>query len=973
MLNVYGYLENFGFGTSKKNETGIPWTLIRNAIHALTQQTQQSTYGGPLRFIQSNYIVDLSLLPPLPEDFRVGSDNVSLLDFITEVCEAGGCDFYLNMVETFTGIFVVQVNTVSRTAVINYGVITQFLAQFPEYEVKSVGLEFQNENMSKFLVGGNKRELWYQPADGSLNTVWPFWGFDINGNPIIGTGTGDDHQFTLDTRSVANPRVGPFYTTNVAEIRAVLSGRASWETFILFNQDNGGIHENKARDLNIIGYTTKKTPATIITELVGNYQANNGVITLDPGKILFPGQADNLKGYEQLDWETGYLYDLLFHVATEYYGRKFMVTIPYTLAVEEPDTGKIRLSQLPVESAYLDEASWPSAVANNLLPLEVDRFTEEDGKIISFVRFNNGTFLDLSELSQDSVGFSSNQPTYGDNKLLNTSVFVKCDVADTVVFLDKQTRFGPRAVISLDGVIRQRVLNNDMPAKDLIVKLLKDGFSNAKDSNGNSLGIDVTTPAFMNNVIKKFTSYIGSDNFNYGNETSAVTPDLAVVPLESQVEFYGPWYASGGAGRVDYEKDDTLVPWNYGGWTALGLAAESKVNQAIGTNFLLEQGDITFPEVPFHSLGQPLLFGGPIVSDISVSIGTDGAHTNYKFRRNVKQPRYGQAKAERVAQLSRRNQQIRRNIRLRKPVRRESLDRTKTPINITTRQDHPKNKKTSSHEVLVGTIFNTAISGQNSMSVFLQSDYNFTSHVQDNYNDKAYMSLDGFFTPFSTFTRSGYPCYVVASSYAAAPTVNDLNTFRTGTNIKMIAVGSGIPLTLFDKSAASEMRPLALRGPLVISGPAYSTDGYPVPNASSDGTSTEFAADYLVNQASWPTGPVDLRWDRERGVYVGGSSNSLVRATMTSFMSPSISNTATATLLNGEIVTVYNWLSQPSCSGDNIYLSKEADGTYHLVLTEFKPVFAMESITCVNNTFSGITNKLYIPGPYLKPSGHFSC
>ena len=135
ILNVYGYLESFGFGQSRKNETGIPWQNIRTAIHALTNLTQQGTYGGPLYFIQSRYIVDLSNLPNLPDDFRVGSDSTTLLEFITEVCEAGGCDYYVNMVETSTGIFVIKVHTVSRTASINYGAVTQFLANL-KYKTK---------------------------------------------------------------------------------------------------------------------------------------------------------------------------------------------------------------------------------------------------------------------------------------------------------------------------------------------------------------------------------------------------------------------------------------------------------------------------------------------------------------------------------------------------------------------------------------------------------------------------------------------------------------------------------------------------------------------------------------------------------------------------------------------------------------------------------------------------------------------
>ncbi len=883
VLNVYGYLESFGFGASEKNETGIPWKYIRTAIHNLTQQTQQGIYGGPLYFIQSRYIVDLSLLPNLPDDFRVGSDSTSLLQYITEVCEAGGCDFFVVMTETTPGIFVIQVRTISRSMLINYGVIAQFLASVPQSEGKKIGFELQNETTSKFLVGGPVRDLWYQNQDGSVNTIWPFWGFDINGNPIIGEGTGDDHAFVLDSRSVANPRVGAFYYTNVAEMRSVLAGRASWETFLIFNKGNGGIHSNKAVKLDIVGYVDGDDPAEVIKKFVKNYQDNENKLKLDPGKVLFPHSGSSLHTYEQLEVETGYLYDFLFQIATEYYGKKFMVMIPFTYSAVEPDTGKIRTSRIPVDSGYLEEDQWPNAIQNNLLPLEVDRFTEEDGKIISFVRFNNGDFLDLSDLNPDSVAFNSRQPTFGANKLRNVSVFVKCSVEENITYLDNQTRFGPRAIITLDGVVRQRVLTNDVPGKELLIKFITEGFSNAKDANGKSLGIDTTTQDFNDNVIQKFIGYIGQDVFNYGNETSATSPDLAVIPLESQVDFYGPWQAVGGAGKVDYEKDDTLVPWNYGGWDVLNLTAYAKVNQAIGTNFQLEQGEITFPDVPFHNLGDPLLLGGPIVSDISVTIGTGGAHTTYKFRRNVKQPRYGQARAERVAQLGRRNQQIRRNLRLNQnPKRRAGLEQTKTPINILTRQDHPKVKKTSSHEVLAGQIF-TNSSGNYDASVFLQSDYNFIGHVEHQYDEKSFMSLDGLLCPYSTVTQTGYPSF--ATPTGELPTVTDLNPFKEGHNIKLVSGGDVMPANLYD--GADSYKPVGLRGPLVMTGWGYDIKGFPVPNLDDDGQSLSFKENYLTNMASWKTGPVDLRWDEERGVWnAGGSSTAIVEGHMKTALSP---------------------------------------------------------------------------------------
>ena len=97
-------------------------------------------------------------------------------------------------------------------------------------------------------------------------------------------------------------------------------------------------------------------------------------------------------------------------------------------------------------------------------------------------------------------------------------------------------------------------------------------------------------------------------------------------------------------------------------------------------------------------------------------------------------------------------------------------------------------------------------------------------------------------------------------------------------------------------------RPIGLRGPMVVSGWGYDIDGRPVPNAKYDadrrvpyssggggdvdnvGLPVElqhsktrahlnFLPHHLQRTDRWKSGPVDLRWDRERKVWVGGRFN----------------------------------------------------------------------------------------------------
>ena len=104
------------------------------------------------------------------------------------------------------------------------------------------------------------------------------------------------------------------------------------------------------------------------------------------------------------------------------------------------------------------------------------------------------------------------------------------------------------------------------------------------------------------------------------------------------------------------------------------------------------------------------------------------------------------------------------------------------------------------------------------------------------------------------------------------------------------------------KSSQNVERPMALRGPLVIAGWGYDTDGLPVPNMKYDADYKDddknaetygeqkytpkqmravddqgnkhdhkhFIPNHLARSDKWKVGPVDLRWDRERKVWTAG-------------------------------------------------------------------------------------------------------
>lgn len=94
--------------------------------------------------------------------------------------------------------------------------------------------------------------------------------------------------------------------------------------------------------------------------------------------------------------------------------------------------------------------------------------------------------------------------------------------------------------------------------------------------------------------------------------------------------------------------------------------------------------------------------------------------------------------------------------------------------------------------------------------------------------------------------------------------------------------GSGSPVDFyFEKDHFSRhtvetdsIRSVGLKSPIVLTGWGFDVDGEPVP---SSGDSFHPEASY--NPKLWKSGPVDLRWDEDRGVWTGGGVVHLVKLT----------------------------------------------------------------------------------------------
>lgn len=194
-----------------------------------------------------------------------------------------------------------------------------------------------------------------------------------------------------------------------------------------------------------------------------------------------------------------------------------------------------------------------------------------------------------------------------------------------------------------------------------------------------------------------------------------------------------------------------------------------------------------------------------------------------------------------------------------------------------------------------------------------------TYEMQHNYDNKAFMSLDGLVRPVSMDGDGSLPRYIVKTGASVDPIQqDDLNPFTNPQGFSRSTVASSrsdtphfghdieivgrdgsddgtpengliMPVAGFTNSGVgdytNDYRFLALRGPLVMQSWGYDTEGYPVPNKVDNETdaaagmfetesldATKFMDGHLKKPHTWPVAPIDLRLDRARGVWVASGS-----------------------------------------------------------------------------------------------------
>lgn len=873
LYNIYGYWENANFGSSLINDGGMPWRKVIDGFTTLVAIT-------PMKHSTSLYQIDLSALTAdiLPSYYRIGSSfTTSLMEIITQICNDAGLDFFFKLIANINNVYYITLYTVSRLAPPIFGSISNFINQNTSGQAISseFGLEMRNETTSKFVIGGNIARIYLQtPTNADEDsyiddTIMQYWGTNENGTPIIGTPTTIDnplppssgeYSFNIPSRFVNVFGVEDTYPTTVNEMRAALGGQSGWETF-LWSKNNivGGIHENKANRIGLLS----NIRTDLVDVLKKDFTDEAKFRSLDlrllaplNGKLLNQ-QGDWIKSKEE---NVKILYDYISTFANEHYGKKFMVRIPFTYATIETDTNVIRTSQEPCDGGYLTENEKTVAIDQGYLPPQLFNLTSEDSRITTYCKFNNAQSLDLSDIPPDNISMDFKQ----NNDEESLIAYIKCEVDKKIYYLDNTTLFSPRVVVTLPGRIVPKLIEeggNDFAG--ILRNILTDHAKSISIPNSN-----------INSIINDIFNRFGGEQLLYGMAGAAKVPDLIGIPLQSNIETYGPWYALGAIGKIETIQEPTLVPWNYNGYEVMNLVGDAMVQDGVTYQQAGETGSIEVPGSPTLGLGSQLLDGGPYITNISVSIGENGVTTRYNMETWT--PRFGKMSKTNIDRINRINGTLQTQKRLIQQLNQAPPTgsklfnvRANALLNKTSRRD-PHTSAT----FLAGEVFTNA-SGNKTANVVVSPTYDLPLTINSgNYPSKAFVSLDGLFRPFSTSPNAtGISHFETpTSSGNSGRSVFELNPYQNGTDINNFARGNTLPTDnqFLSDLANDNVRAVAFRGPIILSGWGYDSAGKPVPNSNPTTPTDNFLDGYLQKSDQWKTGPVDLVWNNTRKVWTGG-------------------------------------------------------------------------------------------------------
>lgn len=502
------------------------------------------------------------------------------------------------------------------------------------------------------------------------------------------------------------------------------------------------------------------------------------------------------------------MYDFVANYANNFYGRKFMVRVPEIMSIRQPIGGEIWTNYSVADGGFLSEQQFANAVQSGLVPQNRFHFTLEDGRFTAYVRFdvppnvvqsirkqddfqprpqNIAQYYDISDLSPDEFYVTPN----------GFSIFVKCDVDNELVYLDANSLFSPRVVITLPAKIRTKWSVNDN-STDITSNFIPGLASYALDDNQREQAMSSVT---------NLKDRIGNDAMQASFEHPAAPPLMAMFPLKSNERSYGPFFVNNSSGRVEFEKDEQLAPWVYGSYELMNQAGNAKATAYTSSQLWDESGQITVPGLPNLDIGGQLNGIGPYITNVSVDISESGVSTTYSMQTWISNlSRNFERLNERLKRLTRANQQMRRNnLAMRQiPGFGSKFYSARKFANV---KPHTKYLKSNSSHHMISANQDTTV---------IQPIYNMVTQLSTDYVNTASVSLNALFTPFA-FSGNSNLTQLESNMYGFGAS----QLLPNYDNNVIVTAGDLPPGDSLQAGKSEGIRSVGFKSPIIMTGPAY--------------------------------------------------------------------------------------------------------------------------------------------------------
>ncbi len=969
-LNVYGYAEDGGlaFGRSEVNDLGMPWDGdfgVKNCLEILSNTPPPNNFvdsqffGSYIVYKNQYYKLDLSNLPVPPTYYRIGGVvNMSLLELMSRFCQDGGVDYIVTLTLGHgNGPHTIGFITVPRLLQPKLGQVSEFIAKQTNISSVTHGQEVRDDITQAMLVGGAINFL--QPLQNRFaneggfvfgqtpNAIIPFFGFDVNGAPILGVKTNgsvnfadDDMTMNLNGSKIADILgelgFGLSYPCSILEMRCALANYDTWLAFIATNKPD------MATLLRMFGAWQ---PFRLRAAVAGmrNVVQNVGGLFLDVNQVpftrfieFFPDMLSQSNAMAQSMFETATqnhwpallqrIYEFVREQAGTYYGKQFLVQLPFNINIKlVPNSTQVVLSDELADAGYMPEDS-------NILFLNYineNFFLDDTGRFYPFVGYNYqeqfGSVYtlkaavgpaslplpprilnaDLGYIDSASTIVQPGYPRFGGYQGGGFNVI--WDESTTHIY--SRCEQGVNAPVSENGSIGggspiffTPIQGFGLATPCIIVSVPEPIWAQADDIYGN-----INDLAAMLDVNPQQLAYATQFRINPMNlfiHPPAMYPEAIAVALKSNQFLYGPWGKFNTNGKLEFEQDEGLTPWDCGDYTTMNNVANARLAQIALGNQVLERAQLLEAGLPSFNIGQTLFQDGPIINSISCSIGIDGVTTTYTLETFVNRiAAFSLENADILKRQGKIYQQLRRTIRqqLLQSVQKASLFQANyrgfmegTTYGL---QQH------SPHATLGAVLSYSQVTSGYVPFSFTQTQQESIRNVGqggDVFLQSACMGMEGLLRAYTNnVNNDNLPWYFnpdpnITGLQLTPSTSVTFNPFTSGCDLNWILNGQeyGSMDSRYEQGDIDfgDIRPLSLRGPIILQGWGQDFLGNPIPNSGTPLASVgqiyplsaygsglgAYPSGYLTNSIDWPTGPVDLRWNKftatwiSPGMVIGG-------------------------------------------------------------------------------------------------------